>query len=61
VTRLVWLASYPKSGMFPIWDLLFGTFYMPAGRRPETFGAEGVPEGFIGQLVHPFTAAGRPP
>jgi len=47
--------------MFPVWDLMFGTFHMPAGRLPETFGAEGVPEGFFGQLVHPFTAAGRAP
>ncbi|HXQ14017.1 MAG TPA: sterol desaturase family protein [Caulobacteraceae bacterium] len=45
--------------MFPLWDLLFGTFYMPRGRRPETFGAEGVPEGLFGQLVHPFAAWGR--
>ena len=40
--------------MFPIWDLMFGTFHMPKRRRPETFGAEGVPESLIGQLIHPF-------
>jgi sterol desaturase/sphingolipid hydroxylase (fatty acid hydroxylase superfamily) len=45
--------------MFPLWDLLFGTFHMPAGRLPETFGAEGVPEGLFRQLAHPFVAAGR--
>jgi hypothetical protein len=45
--------------MLPLWDLMFGTFHMPAGRLPERFGAEGVPEGFVGQLVHPFVAVGR--
>lgn len=42
--------------MFPVWDLVFGTFYMPAGRRPEAFGAEGVPDGLGAQLVHPFAS-----
>lgn len=45
--------------MFPLWDLLFGTFHMPWGQRPETFGAAGVPEGLLGQLAHPFVAWGR--
>jgi sterol desaturase/sphingolipid hydroxylase (fatty acid hydroxylase superfamily) len=45
--------------MFPLWDLMFGTFYMPSGRRPEAFGAADVPEGLLGQLVHPFAAWGR--
>jgi sterol desaturase/sphingolipid hydroxylase (fatty acid hydroxylase superfamily) len=45
--------------MFPVWDLMFGTFYMPRGRRPEAFGAEGVPDGLLGQLAHPFAAWGR--
>jgi sterol desaturase/sphingolipid hydroxylase (fatty acid hydroxylase superfamily) len=45
--------------MFPAWDLLFGTFHMPAGKRPETFGADGVPEGLLGQLLHPFASWGR--
>ena len=40
--------------MFPLWDLLFGTFYMPRGHRPERFGAEGVPASLTGQLLHPF-------
>jgi sterol desaturase/sphingolipid hydroxylase (fatty acid hydroxylase superfamily) len=45
--------------MFPAWDLMFGTFHMPMGQRPETFGADGVPEGLLGQLVHPFALWGR--
>ena len=39
--------------MFPVWDLVFGTFEMPSG-RPEGYGAAGVPEALLGQLVHPF-------
>ena len=79
--KLVWLASYPKSGspvfhrwhhaaevecqarnfapMFPVWDLMFGTFYMPPGRVPEAFGVEGSPDGLLAQLVHPFASLGR--
>jgi sterol desaturase/sphingolipid hydroxylase (fatty acid hydroxylase superfamily) len=40
--------------MFPIWDLVFGTFRMPDGHRPRRFGAEGVPGDLIGQLVYPL-------
>src|SRR5262249_23131412 len=41
---------------FPFIDLLFGTYYMPADRIPEQFGngEPGFPEGFWGQLLHPF-------
>jgi len=43
------------SGGLPLWDLLFGTFYMPRGRRPATFGiSEPVPAGFVGQMLAPF-------
>ncbi len=59
MTETVWLASYPKSGMFPLWDLMFGTFHMPRDQRPETFGADGVPDGLLGQLAHPFLPRGR--
>jgi sterol desaturase/sphingolipid hydroxylase (fatty acid hydroxylase superfamily) len=50
--------------LFPLVDLLFGTFFMPNRQRPECFGtttAE-VPETFLGQLLFPFRAdkaAGR--
>jgi sterol desaturase/sphingolipid hydroxylase (fatty acid hydroxylase superfamily) len=40
--------------MFPVWDLMFGTFHMPHGERPGPYGAAGVPDGMVGQLVHPF-------
>ncbi len=48
------------AGFFPVWDLLFGTFYMPPGRVPLTFGLahEQIPEGFWKQLVWPFRRQG---
>jgi sterol desaturase/sphingolipid hydroxylase (fatty acid hydroxylase superfamily) len=45
--------------MFPLWDLMFGTFHMPPGHVPQAFGAEGTPEGLFGQLVQPFVNWGR--
>lgn len=48
------------SGILPLWDLLFGTFHLPEGRRPGNFGAgEAVPESLGAQLVHPFLALWR--
>ena len=50
---------------FPVFDLLFGTCYLPRGARPQRFGVtEGdVPTHFAGQMLHPFRrqrAAGFP-
>jgi sterol desaturase/sphingolipid hydroxylase (fatty acid hydroxylase superfamily) len=43
------------AGLLPVWDILFGTYYMPKGRYPENFGIhEEMPEGFLGQLWMPF-------
>ncbi len=41
---------------FPLLDLMFGTFYMPEGKLPNNYGAQGmdIPESFIGQLIFPF-------
>jgi sterol desaturase/sphingolipid hydroxylase (fatty acid hydroxylase superfamily) len=41
---------------FPFLDLMFGTFYMPAGKRPEQFGngEHDFPEDFWGQFIYPF-------
>ena len=43
-------------GLFPIWDQLFGTFYMPEGRQPQLFGVidDDVPGSFLAQLAYPF-------
>ena len=42
---------------FPILDIIFGTFYMPAGELPDHYGIadRSFPSGFGAQLVHPFT------
>ena len=44
------------AGLFAWIDVVFGTFYMPPGRQPETFGIRGVqvPDGLLAQLVYPF-------
>jgi sterol desaturase/sphingolipid hydroxylase (fatty acid hydroxylase superfamily) len=40
--------------MFPVWDLMFGTFHMPAGERPSGYGVDGSPRGIPAQLWRPF-------
>lgn len=43
------------AGLFPFWDILFGTYYMPRNRWPENFGiCEPMPNGYFGQLWAPF-------
>ncbi|MBL8522935.1 MAG: sterol desaturase family protein [Betaproteobacteria bacterium] len=44
------------AGFFPLWDVLFGTYYMPDGKQPQQFGvADGdVPQTFVGQMLYPF-------
>ncbi len=44
------------AGLLPIWDLLFGTFHMPKGKRAQEFGIVGndMPENLWGQLLYPF-------
>jgi len=48
------------SGLFPFMDLLFGTFYLPKGVQPSTFGVSDlqVPAGFLGQLAFPLRRRG---
>ena len=41
--------------MFPVWDLLFGTFHMPRGQRPAGYGVEGSPRDVPSQLWRPFS------
>jgi sterol desaturase/sphingolipid hydroxylase (fatty acid hydroxylase superfamily) len=47
---------------FPVLDVIFGTFYMPARRRPEKFGIgeSDFPEGFWGQMLFPFDDTRNP-
>jgi len=44
------------AGTFPIWDILFGTFRMPANQLPENYGKDeaAMPAEIVGQLVFPF-------
>jgi sterol desaturase/sphingolipid hydroxylase (fatty acid hydroxylase superfamily) len=43
------------AGLLPIWDQLFGTYYMPTDRRPSRYGIdEPMPLGVWGQLRQPF-------
>ena len=41
---------------FPLFDRLFGTYYMPKGQWPSGYGVGGhpVPQGFLKQFVYPF-------
>jgi sterol desaturase/sphingolipid hydroxylase (fatty acid hydroxylase superfamily) len=41
---------------FPIFDRVFGTYYMPPGRWPEGYGvvSHPVPKGFLRQFLFPF-------
>jgi len=39
----------------PLLDLLFGTLYMPVGKRPRQYGvSDRIPVGYLGQLLYPF-------
>jgi sterol desaturase/sphingolipid hydroxylase (fatty acid hydroxylase superfamily) len=45
--------------LLPIWDLLFGTWYMPPGRRPGNYGvSEPIPDGLVHQMLHPLYGLG---
>jgi sterol desaturase/sphingolipid hydroxylase (fatty acid hydroxylase superfamily) len=50
------------AGVLVLWDLLFGTRYLPAGRRPSEYGVAGggTPHGFVALLVYPFWVLLRP-
>lgn len=40
---------------FPVFDLMFATYYMPKDQVPDVYGvAEPVPPSFSGQLLYPF-------
>lgn len=45
------------AGTFPVLDVIFGTFHMPPGELPASYGIEdrNFPASFGAQLVHPFT------
>lgn len=45
---------------FPVFDLIFGTFYMPKGELPDRYGVDDkqFPEGFAAQMLYPFKKNG---
>jgi sterol desaturase/sphingolipid hydroxylase (fatty acid hydroxylase superfamily) len=48
------------AGLLPLWDILFGTYYMPNDRIPLRFGTNTpVPKGLVGQLFFPFRRLDR--
>ncbi|MEZ5141275.1 MAG: sterol desaturase family protein [Acidimicrobiales bacterium] len=43
------------SGLLPVLDLIFGTYFMPKERRPQVYGIDDpMPEGYLAQLAQPF-------
>jgi sterol desaturase/sphingolipid hydroxylase (fatty acid hydroxylase superfamily) len=65
-----WHHSPPDEGgnlnfapTFALWDVLFGTFYMPEGRLPVNYGVDdpSFPRGFVQQLIFPFTRRSAEP
>lgn len=49
------------SVFLPLWDQLFGTYFMPRDRRPEEYGIdEYMPVGVAAQLRHPFRGVPNP-
>jgi sterol desaturase/sphingolipid hydroxylase (fatty acid hydroxylase superfamily) len=51
------------SGLFPFFDYLFGTAYMPKNRRPQKYGLnnEIMPDGILPQLLYPFRKTSAAP
>jgi sterol desaturase/sphingolipid hydroxylase (fatty acid hydroxylase superfamily) len=48
------------AGVLPLWDILFGTYYMPEGRFSENFGiCKQMTENYLAQLWEPFAALER--
>ncbi len=47
------------AGTFPLFDMIFGTFSLPAEQRPDRYGLDDphFPKDFIGQIRHPFAPA----
>ncbi len=59
-------ANYPESihtnysVFLPIWDIIWGTYYMPKDRRPEIYGNDDpIPPSMPGQMLYPFHADTR--
>jgi sterol desaturase/sphingolipid hydroxylase (fatty acid hydroxylase superfamily) len=45
----------------PLWDMAFGTYFMPKDRRPQVYGvSEPLPRSFVAQLRHPLRGLRNP-
>ena len=49
------------AGFLPLWDIIFGTYYMPDDKRPEVYGVDDdVPEDMLAQLRYPIREWANP-
>lgn len=49
------------SVFLPLWDIVFGTYFMPKDRRPSVYGVDDdIPVGLVPQLLHPMKGMGNP-
>ena len=49
------------STFLPLWDMIFGTYYMPKDKRPTIYGVEEVmPMTMVEQLRYPLVGMGNP-
>lgn len=50
------------AGLFPLFDIVFGTFYLPKDKQPSEFGVldNDIPETLLGQLLYPFRRKKQP-
>lgn len=49
------------SVFLPVWDLLFGTYYMPRNKRPMRYGVnDDIPTTMVGQLRYPLAGVRSP-
>lgn len=53
IDRPAWDKNF--GGQLALWDVLFGTAYLPQGQRSTGFGIEDpMPDGYVDQLAQPF-------
>ena len=49
------------STFLPIWDIIFGTYYMPKDKRPNVYGVdEYIPGDMVSMVFHPLRDWGHP-
>jgi sterol desaturase/sphingolipid hydroxylase (fatty acid hydroxylase superfamily) len=50
------------AGSLSLWDWMFGTYHMPEGALPQSYGIDdrNMPEGLFAQIVYPLTQGAGP-